>query len=239
MATIHLADPGQHNADLNATIARLTREGCWKNQRVVWIIPHGASIPGKVYCAHRSVIFPPNQAVVPLGVEGAEVGHAYEAALDVILQSNLRDFEYALTVEHDNIPQSDGALKLMAHMDAHPEFAAISGLYFTKGPGGVAQIWGDVSDPVPNYRPQVPKVGELVECYGIGQGFALWRISMFRELEAKKVPRPWFKTCADATGSGTQDLYAWGNVFRPNGYRCAVACDVPVGHYDSSTGICW
>ena len=41
-------------------------------------------------------------------------------------------------------------------MEDHPEFAAIGGLYFTKGPGGCSQIWGDIKDPILNFRPQVP-----------------------------------------------------------------------------------
>ena len=34
-----------------------------------------------------------------------------------------------------------------------------------------------------------------------------------------------------AAGVGTQDLYFWGDA-RKYGYRCAIACDVKVGHYD-------
>jgi hypothetical protein len=226
--------------DLDATAARLTREGAWKKQRVIHVIPSSNTIPAKVYVSHRGLITPPNQPYVPLLIEGAEVGAAYEAALDAILGNpTLREFEYLLTIEHDNTPEPTGLLKLIKHMEAHPEFAIISGLYYTKGEGGVAQIWGDVKDPVPNYRPQVPRPGEIMECYGTGMGFALYRMSMFRELHEKKVPRPWFKTVAGAEGVGTQDLYFHQNVARPRGFRCAVACDVLVGHYDPVTSIVW
>jgi hypothetical protein len=104
-------------------------------------------------------------------------------------------------------------------------------LYFLKGPGGVAQIWGDPKDPVVNFRPQPPDPqGGLVECCGTGMGFNLWRMSMFRD---KKLRRPWFKTLSgkEGRGIGTQDLYFWADA-RKHGYRCAVACDVKVGHYD-------
>jgi hypothetical protein len=70
-------------------------------------------------------------------------------------------------------------------------------------------------------------------------GFALYRMQMFRELQEKKVPRPWFKTVAGEGGVGTQDLYFYQNVARPNGYRCAVACDVLVGHLDIATSFVW
>lgn len=242
MANVITVDFGKHNADLEATAARLTREGQWKKQRVVHVIPSASQLPAKVYVSHRSLVSPPNQPYIPLLIENAEVGAAYEAALDVILGNpQLKEFEYLLTIEHDNIPPPTGLLKLIEHMEAHPEFAAISGLYYTKGEGGVAQIWGDIKDMMINFRPQPPVPGQIVECWGLGMGFCLFRMSMFRELAEKKVPRPWFKTNTgiDGRGIGTQDLYFWQHVGRANGYRCAVACDVPVGHLDVNTGIVW
>jgi hypothetical protein len=240
MANVITVDFGKHNVDLEATAARLTKEGAWKKQRVIHVIPSAAQIPAKAYVSHRGLITPPNQPYIPLLIESAEVGKAYEAALDVVLGNpQLKEFEYLLTIEHDNIPHHTGLLKLIEHMEAHPEFSVISGLYYTKGEGGVAQIWGDISDPIPNFRPQVPRPGQLVECYGTGMGFALFRMSMFRELEAKKVPRPWFKTVAGENGVGTQDLFFYQNIARPNGFRCAVACDVLVGHLDIASGFVW
>jgi hypothetical protein len=240
VANVITVDFGKHNQDLEATAARLTKEGAWKKQRVVQIIPSASQIPAKAYVSHRGLITPPNQPYIPLLIENAEVGAAYEAAFDVILGNpGLREFEFVLTIEHDNIPEPTGLLKLIGHMEAHPELAAISGLYFTKGEGGAAQIWGDITDPMVNFRPQAPKPGEVVECYGLGMGFALYRMGMFRELQEKKVPRPWFKTFSGQGGGATQDLYFWQHVARANGFRCAVACDVPVGHLDMTTGFVW
>jgi hypothetical protein len=112
-----------------------------------------------------------------------EVGEAYSTAIEQILQHpELRQWEYILTLEHDNCPPSDGVLKLLERMEERPEYSCIGGLYFTKGEGGVAQIWGDVKDPVTNYRPQLPDPkGGLVECYGTGMGFNLFRFSMFND----------------------------------------------------------
>jgi hypothetical protein len=39
-------------------------------------------------------------------------------------------------------------------------------------------------------------------------------------------------------GIGTQDLSFWGEA-RKLGYRCAIACDVLVGHYDVTENRCW
>jgi hypothetical protein len=165
-----------------------------------------------------------------------EVGQAYSDTIAVILEhQELSTWEYLLTIEHDNVPPQDGLLRLIKRMDEHPEFACIGGLYWTKGLGGVPQIWGDPKDPVLNFRPQAPIPDQLVECCGTGMGFNLWRISMFKD---PKLRRPWFKTIAGTEGVGTQDLYFWADA-RKYGYRCAIDCAVKVGHYDLGSDIVW
>lgn len=228
---------GLHNSDLGITRARLIKGGSWKHQRIVVIIPAGDSIPAKVALSHWNLAFPPNNNVCRILAQGMEVGEAYsEAIAQVLAHPDLSKWEYFLTIEHDNLPPSDGVLKLLERMDAHPEFACIGGLYFTKGEGGVAQIWGDPKDPVVNFRPQPPDVnGGLVECVGSGMGFNLWRMSMFRD---PKLRRPWFKTVAGKDGCATQDLHFWSDA-RKHGYRVAIDCGVKVGHMDIATGMIW
>lgn len=95
----------------------------------------------------------------------------------------------------------------------------------------MAQIWGDIADPVMNFRPQPPDPnGGLIECYGVGMGLSVYRLSMFKD---EQLRRPWFKTLTglEGQGVGTQDLYAWSD-FRKCGYRCAVCCATKVGHMD-------
>lgn len=227
---------GIHNSDLDKTSARLIKGGSWKKQRIVVIIPSAAMIPAKVALTHWNLAFPPNNGVVRILALGDEVGVAYSQAIEQVLaHPELSQWEYILTLEHDNTPPSDGVIKLIEQMEAHPEYACIGGLYFTKGEGGVAQIWGDVKDPVVNFRPQVPDPnGGLVECCGTGMGFNLWRLSLFKD---EKLRRPWFKTQVHG-GVSTQDLYAWGD-FRKYGYRCAIDCSVKVGHYDHQNDIMW
>ena len=227
---------GQHNINLDLARGRIIEGGTWKNQRIVVLIPSGKTIPAVVALSHWNLIFPPNQAVYRMLCLGLEVGEAYSSAIEAILaHPELSKWEYVLTMEHDNMPPPDGVLKLIKRMEAHPEFACIGGLYWTKGETGVPQIWGDPTDPVPNYRPQAPVPGQLVECCGTGMGFNLWRMGMFKDGNLR---RPWFKTVADATGMGTQDLYFWSDA-RKHGYRCAIDCDVLVGHHDGGTGITW
>jgi hypothetical protein len=223
---------GYHNEDLPKTTARIMEGGSWKKQRVIVIVPSAATMPTKVAMAHWSLAFPPNQAAHRMLALGMEVGDAYSSAIESILaHPDLSQWEYILTIEADNMPPFDGLVKLLDDMEKHPEYACIGGLYFCKGPGGCAHIWGDVRDPVVNFRPQPPDPnGGLVECCGTSMGFNLWRMSMFKDTRLR---RPWFKTLngSEGQGIGTQDLYFWGDA-RKYGYRCAVDCSVKVGHHD-------
>jgi hypothetical protein len=227
---------GGHNADLGKTRARLIKGASWKKQRIVVVIPAGESIPAKVALSHWNLAFAPNNGVVRILAQGMEVGEAYSTAIEQILaHPEIGTWEYLLTIEHDNMPPGDGVLKLLERMEEHPEFSCIGGLYFTKGEGGVAQIWGDPKDPVTNFRPQLPDMnGGLVECCGTGMGFNLWRMKMFRDPQLRK---PWFFTQTQG-GISTQDLVFWADA-RKYGYRCAIDCGVKVGHYDMATDTAW
>jgi len=232
-------DSGIHNSDLEKTGQRILEGGSWKHQRVITIIPTTKSIHTKVYLSHCGLIFPPNNGSYRMAAVGMEVGEAFSNAIEQILaHPDLSQWEYILTIEHDNIPQPDSLLKLLKRMEEHPEFSCIGGLYWTKGEGGVPQVWGDPKDPVLNFRPQAPDPnGGLVECCGTGMGFNLWRLSMFKD---EKLRKPWFKTGRGENGEGvfTQDLYAWSD-FRKHGYRCAIDCSVKVGHYSVEEDITW
>lgn len=227
---------GRHNKVLDEQAKRILKGGSWKKQRIITLVPADDMIPAKVYIAHRSLVFPPNNGAYHMLCLGMEVGDAYSSAIEQILgHPELSQWEYILTIESDNIPPQDGLLKLLESMEEHPEFSCIGGLYWTKGEGGVPQIWGDPKDPVLNFRPQIPQQNTLQECCGTGMGFNLWRLKMFKD---PKLRKPWFKTPAGKEGVGTQDLYAWTD-FRKYGYRCAIDTRVLVGHYDHSTGVVW
>jgi len=223
---------GINNGSPGKTHARLKDSAAWKRQRIVVVIPASQNISTKVYLSHVNLAFPPNNGVARIATIDAEVGEAYSTTIEQVLaHPELGKWEYLLTIEHDNMPTADGVLKLLERMEANPRFACIGGLYFTKGLGGVPQIWGDPKDPVLNFRPQLPDAnGGLVECNGTGMGFNLWRMSMFRD---KKLRRPWFVT-QKKDGIATQDLYFWSDA-KKHGYRCAVDCSVKVGHYDAAT----
>lgn len=227
---------GRHNADLGKSSARILQHGHWKKQRIVTIIPAGGTMPTKAAIALRNLIFPPNQPMHLIAALGMEVGEAYSHTIEGVVQHpDLSQWEYVLTVEHDNIPPADGVLQLLERMEKHKELSCIGGLYWTKGEGGVPQIWGDARDAALNFRPQNPVPGQLVECCGTGMGFNLWRMEMFKD---KRLPRPLFKTIAGKQGVGTQDLVFWQEA-RKLGYRCGIDCAVLVGHYSVEDDVTW
>jgi hypothetical protein len=231
-------DGGKHNANLEETVSRLTKDASYKDLSTIIIVPALGSVPTKAVASWLSMYSPPNQKVIRLFAVGMEVGEAYSRTIESILaHPELSQFKYILTLEHDNIPPADGLVKLLMRMEEHPEYACIGGLYFTKGHGGVAQIWGNHQEHPLNFKPMRPDTNSgLVECNGTGMGFNLWRTAMFKD---ERLRKPWFKTTSDSVnGCYTQDLYAWTD-FKKHGYRCAIDCGVKVGHYDLSTDITW
>ena len=229
-------ESGLHNGDLQLSINRLNKDSVYKDLSTIVIIPALNTVATKAASSWWNMMFPPNQKVVKLFAQGMEVGEAYTQTIEQILtHPDLQKFKYILTIEADNVVPPDGSVRLLAQMEEHPEFACIGGLYWTKGHGGVPQIWGDINDPVLNFKPMPPIPGQLVECCGTGMGFNVWRTEIFRDVRLRK---PWFKTTASTSeGCFTQDLWFWTDA-RKNGYRCAIDCGVLVGHVDGE-GFTW
>jgi hypothetical protein len=168
-------------------------------------------------------------------VSGMEVGAAYDEAIAAILaHPQLKDFKYVLTVEEDNLPPPDGLLNLL---DSIGDYAAIGGLYFTKGEGGQPMAYGKPGQ-MPEYAPWLPGEDEVAPVNGIGMGFSLIKLDVFREME-----RPYFETLQrydPYTGgkAATQDLHFCGRI-REMGHKVAVDTNVRVGHLDADSGIVW
>jgi hypothetical protein len=231
-------DGGKLGVDLDAAVSRIEKSAQWKDLSTVVVIPSLNMVPTKAVAAWLNMYNPPNQRVARMFAVGMEVGEAYSRTIESIVEhQELSKWRFILTLESDNIPPSDGFVNLLATMDAHPEFSAIGGLYFTKGEGGVPQIWGDPKSFPLNFRPQMPdRSGGLKECCGTGMGFTIFRMSMFKD---GKIEKPWFRTTANSKeGMYSQDLYFWERA-RKAGHRCAIDCSVKVGHYDVSTDIVW
>lgn len=231
-------DSGAHNADLQSADARLNKSATYKDLSTIIVVPAKEAVPTKAVASWWNLMTPPNQKVCKLFAAGMEVGFAYESVFQAILDNpELSKWRYILTIEHDNIPPSDGLIKLLERAEEHPEFDVIGGLYWTKGPGGVAQCWGTPNEHPINFKPQKPLLdGGLLEVNGTGMGFTLYKVSMFKD---KRLRRPWFKSAASKEeGVFTQDLY-FAMDARKHGFRFAIDCGVKVGHYDVSSDIVW
>lgn len=234
-------DGGKSSIDLNKAISKLEESAQYKDLSTIIIIPSFQSVPTRVVASWLSLISPPNNKVVRLFAVGMEVGEAYSRTIEAVINhSDLKNYKYILTIEHDNMPPPDGFMRLLGRMESKEgkEYDAIGGLYFTKGEGGVPQIWGNPKIFPLNYMPQKPDSdGNLVECNGTGMGFTMFRMSMFKD---EKLRRPWFKTTAStAEGIASQDLYFWSDARKNGGYRCAIDCSIRVGHLDPLTDIVW
>lgn len=224
-------DSGRHNADLEASSSRLKAGKQYRDLSTICIRPTRGVIPARVVQSWENMQTPMNGKFFRMTPVAMEVGDAYNHCIEMILASpDLKDWKYVLTLEEDNIPPWDGLLRLLEAIE-DSKFDAVGGLYWTKGEQGQPMIYGDPREPV-NFRPQPPVPDTLQECHGLGMGFTIFRLDVFKRLAA-----PWFVTVQEQHGMGTQDLYAFGNM-RKAGMR--VACDtrIKVGHVDSE-GTVW
>jgi hypothetical protein len=229
---------GYHNRDLEKSRERLLQAKTYKDLSTICVIPTRGVIHYKVVQSWMNLMPPMNQKFIRIFVAGLEVGDAYNSAIEMILANpELSKWKYILTLEEDNIPAPDGLLKLYEDMD---KVDVVGGLYWTKGESGQPMIYGNPSSIPLSFAPQIPLVDQLQICNGLGMGFNLFKLDIFKD---PKVPKPYFKTCQEhipnqGTKVMTQDLYYFENIHRL-GYK--VACDtrVKVGHFDVQNDIVW
>lgn len=231
-------DPGRQNADLAKANARLTASQSYKDLSTVIVTPTRGqrSLCPRFVSAVMGLMRPMNQKCYgPIFMSGMEVGDAFNAAIELILANHeLSKFKYLLTLEDDNIPSPDALLKLY---DGIKNFDAVGALYWTKGECGQPMIYGNPAEQPLNFIPQQPIPDVLQQCNGLGMGFTLFRMSVFKKLE-----KPWFVTKQSFDSKGvqcyTQDLYAFERMARAG---MKVACDtrVRVGHLDVDQDQVW
>jgi hypothetical protein len=230
---------GVHNFDLPKSQERLLQSKTYRDLSTVIICPTRGQVSAKVVQNWMALMRPMNQKVLgPLFAIGMEVGEAYNAMIEMILTNpELSTWKYILTLEEDNMPPADGLLKLYEDMDYYD---VVGGLYWTKGEGGQPMIYGDPAVEPMNFIPQVPQTEGLQPANGLGMGFDLFKLEMFKD---PKLPRPWFETIQEfVPGKGargyTQDLYFFENAGKL-GYKFACDTRVKVGHYDAGMDIVW
>ncbi len=203
----------------------------------------------QVAAAIRGMIAPMNQkkalfeVVQLVQVVGHEVGHAYNEAIKGILADpNLSTWKYVMTIEDDNLVPPDAHIRLLESIE-ETKADAVGGIYFTKGDLNMPMAYGDpleyASTGSLDFRPlDVAKFierGNIVEVNGVAMGCTLYRMDLFRQIQA-----PWFVSVADVFPEGarcfTQDLSFCEKAKRA-GKRFFVDCRVKVGHMDVLTGV--
>lgn len=207
--------------------------GLYKNLSTVWVTPTRGTCGTRVAFSWMNIMGAPNSALAKMCIEGMEVGKAYNEAIKTILSSPaLSKFQYMLTVEEDNTCSPDSLLLLYESIQ---KYDVVGGLYFIKGEGGAPMIWGDPKEPG-TYVPQVPLKDTLQECNGLGMGFTLFRLDMFKNPGFEY--GQWFQTIGTKTSFMTQDLFFFQKA-QQLGYKFACDTRCKIGHYDSSTGTIW
>lgn len=232
---------GHHNKDIEKSRDRLIQGSTYKDLSTIIVVPTRGVIPAKVVQNWMSLMSPMNQKVIRLFMIGMEVGDAYNSAIEFILNHpDLSKWKYILTLEDDNMPAPDGLLKLYEVINTPPGYDVVAGLYWTKGEGGQPMLYGNTKEIPKNFIPQIPIPDTIQECNGLGMGFNLFRLDMFKD---PKLQRPFFKTLQEhrqgvGTRVYTQDLRFFEDAGRL-GYRFACDTKVKVGHYDLERDIVW
>lgn len=228
---------GYHNKDLDKSINRLEDSKSYKDLSTIIICPTRGVIPAKIVQSWMGLMRPMNQKVIgPLFAIKMEVGVAYNEMIQNILDNpELSKYKYILTIEEDNAPPADGLLKLYESMD---KYDVVGGIYWTKGEMGQPMIYGNPNEMPKNFIPQKPVLDGVQEANGLGMGFNLFKMDIF-----KKMPGPWFKTVQEVIPGGgaqayTQDLWFYQEAAKL-GYKFACDTRVKVGHYDIENDMMW
>lgn len=245
-----IPDEGLHNVHLRDLFDYHIKGNTYRDRSTIMVVPAVNNpgcvepdgdpvvpVPPRVVQSWLCLQTPANQKFTRVMVENCEVADAYNQTVQLILaDEGLRDWKYLLTVETDNIPPPDGLLQLLDDIEAS-KFDAIGGLYWAKGPGGAPMCYGKVDEIPRTFRPWVPPPDSISECNGLGMGFTLFRIEMFRNIDP-----PWFRTVQEwVPGIGerqmTQDMWFFSRAAQA-GYRFGCSTNVRVGHMDSD-GVVW
>ena len=221
---------GRNNEDLEESVLRVEKSKMYEDQSTIIICPTRGTFPTRVVQSWMKLMKPMNQQVAgPIFAECMKVDEAYEMLIEYILgNEHLNKYKYVLTIEEDNLPPSDGLLRLYESMG---DFDVVGGLYWGKGENGFPMIYGNPEEGTEDFKPQTPKAGEVQEANGLGMGFNLFKLDMFRHIE-----RPWFKTIQEKRKDGgdtglTQDMFFYRKA-KEAGYKFACDNKILVGHYD-------
>jgi hypothetical protein len=214
------------------------KKNAYKDLSTICIVPTRGTVPAKIVQSWMGLMSPMNQKFIRIFSIGMEVGAAYSQTIENILENpELSKFKYILTLEEDNAPPPDGLLRLYENMD---KYDVIGGLYWTKGVEGKPMCYGNPEVFPVNFVPFMPQPDTVTRCNGLGMGFTLFKMEIFKN---KKLPKPFFQTTQTYTpGVGsqayTQDLKFFEAAGKL-GYKFACDSRVKVGHYDVQNDHMW
>ena len=214
------------------------KKNAYRDLSTICIVPTRGQVPAKVVQSWMSLMNPMNQKFTRIFAIKMEVGAAYSTTIEQILaHPELSKWKYILTLEEDNCPPPDGLLKLYENMD---KYDVIGGLYWTKGVDGKPMCYGKTDVFPINFVPFMPDADTVTPCNGLGMGFTLFKLEIFKNASIKK---PFFETVQKYTpGIGaeayTQDLKFFENCAKL-GYNFACDSRVKVGHFDVNEDIMW
>ena len=217
---IIMPDVGAHNRDLAATRTRLLKGQSYRDLSTVCVIPLHPGREGihpRVVQAWMNLMPPMNQKFTRIFMTGMEVGDAYTAAVESILaHPELSTWRYMLTLEDDNLPRPT-ACSSCTSRSRQARMPPWAGSIGPRGVGAMPMIYGDPAVMPRNFIPQLPMPEAVQPCNGLGMGFTLFRLSIFKD---PKFMKPWFKTVQELVpGKGyqsyTQDLWAFSKMAEP------------------------
>ena len=221
---------GKFNEDLDKSIKQIDKSMMYEDLSTIIITPTRGLIPARVVQSWMKLMRPVNQRTAgPIFAEAMKVDDAYNSLIRYILRHPyLSTFKYVLTIEEDNIPPSDGLIRLYEGMK---DYDVIGGLYWGKAEETFPMIFGDPNKGILDSSAQIPKKGEIQHCNALGMGFTLFKLDMFRQIE-----EPWFKTIQEKDAIGgdqifTQDFFFFRKAAE-KGFKFAVDNRVLVGHYN-------
>lgn len=226
---------GRHNADPEKSFARLQQANSYRELSTVCIIPNSGLIAAKVAERWLQQISQMNQKFVRLMMIGLEKNYGYNTSIENILATpGLANFKYVLTMEENVLPPVDGLPKLFESME---KYDVVGGLCWTPGIEGKPMIYGYPGSS--SFIPVAPHPETVQECLGLGTGFTLFKLAIFRD---PRVAKPWFRSSPKREGlKPVADLpdFTFFDTLHKLGYKTACDTRVKIGTYDLVTDMVW
>lgn len=233
---------GEHSANLQQEIVRLTHQGVHKDQSTFFMMTSRGHLPLPVVAGliglHRPRVdrFEWHLTVAPSTSDG------YNTLVFDMLRSEHR-FKWVFSVEDDVIIPPNALTRLIRGAEAG--YDMVGALCWEKKDDGIPMLLGDPADPATTYQPRIPEPDRLMPVNGVHLGCTLIKADIFRDKRwgTEAASLPWFyegkplghPEAEEETAWTTPDLTFCHAVTRL-GYKIAVDTGLRVGHFDRASG---